>query len=138
MSLIRILILRGCGFRGGSRRRAAARRAQPVKRKSVVTVLPVSGAAQSHEQNDHKNESGMAARRLVFVQIMEFGFGIFRQPQKRRPMHVLRIAMTVAAIFWRRRLFRLRGLRRRMRQGCSAHAAEAVFRTVVVPAMGTA
>src|SRR5215469_5265047 len=137
-----ILILRGCNFRWRCRwrcrRRAAARRGQPVKRKPVVHVLPVSGSAQTQEQNNHKNQSRMAARRLVFVQVVEFGFGIFRQPEKRRTVYVLRIAATTAAILLRRRLLRLRRLYRRMRERCSAHAAEAVLRTIVVTAMGAA
>src|SRR5215470_8547490 len=53
-------------------------------------------------------------------------------------MHVLRMAVAVAAILCGCRLFRFRCLRRWVRQRCSAHAAEAVLGAVVVPAMGTA
>src|SRR5437764_10275334 len=83
----------------------------------------------------------MAAWLLIFIKIMEFNFRVFSQPKKRWPVDVLAraIAAAVPAVACGENLFLLRGLglSRRMRQRRTAHPAETILGTVVVPAVGT-
>jgi hypothetical protein len=134
-----ILIHRGSDFRWGSRLLRAAGRtaALPVEWKTALAPLPrqVPRRAKNYQQEHYK--SYVAARLFIFVKVVEFDLRIFGESQKRRPMNRDLFAITVcrAGNFLRDRL---RFGSRRVRQRSPAHAAETVFRAVIVSAVSTA
>jgi hypothetical protein len=83
----------------------------------------------------------MTARLLVLIEIMELGFGVFGEAEKRWAMNALCALIPVPGgnLAWSRRLNLVRGFGcdRGMRQRGSAHPAKTILRAVVVPAMGT-
>ena len=61
-------------------------------------MLPLPAQVSSGPQNQEHEYDGahVAPGLLIFVKVMKFDFGVFCQPQKRRPVYVIAVsALTV-------------------------------------------